>query len=165
MKRLLAGCLYLAIVPLCLLLSLPIMGQECRIASRITDTSRAAVRTAVVTATEMDSGATREVLSNANGYFQFAPLPPGQYRIKAVKPGFKPLSRTGVGLGPGLTTTVDLRMEGDVSGGATLETRSAGVGSLVDYVCDFSPGSGCEMLDPGNPGLMLEVVASRVFLP
>jgi len=157
--------LYPAIVILCLWLSLPIMGQDCRIAGRITDTGREAVGTAVVTATQIGSGARRVVLSNANGYFQLAPLPPGQYRIEAVKPGFMPLSHTEVALGRGSTATVDLRMEGGASGEATLETRSAGVGSLVECVCDFSPGSGCEMLEPGNPSLMLEVGASAVFLP
>lgn len=61
---------------------------------------------------------------------------PGDYRIEAVKPGFKPLSRTGVELGPDSTATVDLRMEDvEVSEAVTLEARKASPGSLLVYLC------------------------------
>jgi hypothetical protein len=138
-----------AAVLLCLCASLPATAQDCRITGHLTDASRAAVATAVITVTEVDSGAKRQVLSNAQGFFRIAPLPPGKYRIDAVKPGFMPLSRTGVELGPGSTATVDLRMDdAEVAETATLEVRKTGAGSLLVYFCGLSRGSGCEMLEP-----------------
>jgi len=85
-------------IPLWLLLILPVMAQDPLITGHITDASRTAVATAVVTVIQVDSGSRRQVLSSAKGFFQLAPLPPGRYRIDVVKPGFKPLSRAGVEL-------------------------------------------------------------------
>jgi hypothetical protein len=149
MKRKLTLGLYHAAVPLCLWISLPALGQDCRLAGHILDHSRAPVATAVVTVTHVDSGSKRQVLSNARGYFQLAPLPPGNYRIEAVKPGYKPLARTGVELGVGMTTAMDLQMaEAEVSETVTLEARKTGAESLLVYICGLSRGSGCEMLEP-----------------
>ena len=132
---------------------MPLLGQDSRITGRIADSDGAVVAAAVVTATEVDSGSTRQVLCNAQGYFQLAPLPPGEYRIEAIKPGFKPLLRTGVGLSPGLTATVRLQM-----------AREAGTGSLLTYMCDFALGSGCEMLEKGNPSSAPGVTAASDLL-
>jgi hypothetical protein len=38
-------------------------------------------------------------------------LPPGQYQIGVNKLGFKPLTRTGIVLETGITSTVDLQLE------------------------------------------------------
>jgi hypothetical protein len=141
--------LYQAALPLCLGLCLPALGQDTRITGRVLDPSRAAVATTVVTVTQVDSGFRRQVLSNAQGYFQLAPLPPGQYRIEALKPGFKPLSNTLVGLHPGATATIDLQLENaEVSDSVTFEARKSDVGSLLTYICGLSQGSGCETLYP-----------------
>jgi hypothetical protein len=149
MKYKLTWGLRQAAIPICLGFSLPALAQDCRITGRVLDDSRTAVATAVVTATQMDSGSTRQVLSNPQGYFQLAQLPPGNYRIEAVKPGFAPLSRTGVDLGAGMTTTLDLQMkEAEVSETVTLEARKTSAESLLVYICGLSRGSGCEMLEP-----------------
>jgi len=153
-------------VTLCLWFCSPLLAQDSRIAGRITDAAGAAVATAVVTATQVDSGSALQVLCNAQGYFQLAPLPPGEYRIEAVKPGFKPLLRTGVGLGPGLTATVRLRMDNArVSETIALAARKSGTGFLLTYMCDFSLGSGCEMLETGNPSSAPDVTAASALLP
>jgi hypothetical protein len=136
-------------VLLCCWLSVPAIGQDCRITGRITDADGSALATAIVTATHLESGFERQVLSNAQGSFQLAPLPAGQYRIDAVKPGFKPLSRTGVDLAAGLNHAVDLHMEAAaVSETISLEARKVGAGFLLAYVCGLSRSSGCEMLTP-----------------
>ena len=137
------------LIPLGLLIALPAIGQDSRIVGHITDARQAAVATAVVSVTNVDSESRRQVLSNAQGYFQLAPLAPGRYRIDAVKPGFRPYSRTLVGLNQGSSATVDLQMEdAEVSEIATVEARKAGGGSLLTYICGLSQGSGCEMIDP-----------------
>jgi hypothetical protein len=149
MKRKLTWGLHNATVPLCLWLCWPVMGQDFGISGQVRDASRIAVATAVVTATSAESGSTRQVLSNAQGHFRLDRLPPGQYRIEAVKPGFKPLLRTGVGLGVGLTANVDLQMEeAEASETVILQARKTSTGSLLVYICGLSQGAGCEMLEP-----------------
>jgi hypothetical protein len=67
---------------LCLGLCSSLLAQDSRITGHITDASGAVVAAAVVTATQVDSGSTRQVLCNAQGYFQLAPLPPGNIGSK-----------------------------------------------------------------------------------
>jgi len=154
--------LYQVAVPLCLWFSLPAVGQDCRITGHVIDAGRAAVASAIVTVTQLDSGSSRQVLSNTQGYFQLAALPPGTYRIDAMKPGFKPLSRTGVELSPGSAFTLDLRMEdAEVSETVSLEARKSGAESLLVYICGLSLGSGCEMLEP----LVIPTQAASPLLP
>jgi hypothetical protein len=158
------GLSYLLAIPLGLWVSLPALGQEARITGRIIDAHQSALPTVIVIATSVESGATREVLSNRQGYFQMAQLAPGNYRLEAVRPGYKLLSRAEVGLGVGGTATVELQMEAEeVSESVTLEGRTSAAGSLLAYFCDVSPGSGCEMIDTGKPGS--DVTAVMLPLP
>jgi hypothetical protein len=141
-------------------LSLPAMGQDSRITGHITDGNQSAVATAVVTATQVDSGSRRQVLSTAQGFFQLGPLAPGSYRIDVVKPGFKPLSQSGVELAGHLAATVDLRLE--IAEGfetITLEARQTDAGSLLAYICSLS--TGCEMIEP----VMVSSLTDSPFLP
>jgi len=164
MRCKLTRCLYPA-VALCLGLWLPLLGQDSRITGRITDAAGAVVAAAVVTATQVDSGSTRQVLCNAQGYFQLAPLPPGEYRIEAIKPGFKPLLRTGVGLSPGLTANVRLQMDNaEVSETVPQVARNSDRGFLIAYMCDFALGSGCEMLETVSPSSAPGVTAASGLL-
>jgi hypothetical protein len=166
MQRQLTWCLYPAAIPLCLWLSLPLAAQDCRIAGRITDAGRTAVATAIITATQVDSGAKRQVLSNAQGYFQLAPLSAGQYRIEAAKPGFKPLSPRAVSLSPGSAATVDLQMENtQASEPVALEVRRLNAGFLLAYICGLSTGSGCETLAPEDPASMFDAAVIKAYLP
>src|ERR1700683_2175089 len=146
MERKLNWGLYRLAVPLCLWFSLPALGQDCGITGHVFDASRAALATAVVTVTQVDSGSRRQVLSNAQGYFRLSPLSPGNYRIEAVKPVLKPQAQKFVELDRGSAATVDLQMEeAEVSETVTLEARETGAGSLLAYICGLSAGSGCEM--------------------
>ena len=123
----------------------------------ITNASGAVVTAAVVTATQVDSGSARQLLSNAQGAFQLTALPPGEYRIEAVKPGFDPVLRTGVVLRPGLTATLSLQMD--------RASVSAKVTTLTYMMCDFSLGSGCEMLETGSSGSATDVTAMSILVP
>ena len=93
------------------LLGLPAMAQNAQLEGRVTDASQAIVSEAAITVTRTDSGLKREVLSNEQGLYAVPLLPPGQYQIDVTKEGFKPLTRTGVVLETGTTSTVDLQLE------------------------------------------------------
>jgi hypothetical protein len=152
MKHVLRCGRYLTTIPLCLWLSLPASAQLCRIRGTVTDSRQAAVAAAVVTVIQVNSGLIHQVLSNAHGRFQLMTMPPGEYRVEAAKPGFKPLPHTRVTLGTGLTAVLDLHME-DAQAAETTER------SLVAYVCGLSPGSGCEMIEPTDAASELDVAA------
>ena len=77
----------------------------------VTDPSGSAIPDAVLTLTNAATGFKRQVLTGADGVYQFLQTPPGTYQIGAAKPGFNPLSRTGVELLVNTPSTVDLHME------------------------------------------------------
>jgi hypothetical protein len=93
------------------------------IAGHVTDGNGTAIASVVVTVTQTDSGLKRMVLSNGQGHYLLDRLPPGEYRVEAVKPGFKPLSRNDVHVGPGRTITVDLSLRVETS---TVSSRHKG---------------------------------------
>jgi hypothetical protein len=153
MKRQPTWSLYFAAIPLWLWLATPLIGQDCRIAGHIMDADQNSVPTAVVIATQADSGATHQVLSNAEGFFQLLSLPCGKYRIETVEPGFQPLSRGGLGLNPGSTATVDLQLApAENSKIATWGARGADASSL-------------RMFESEAFALVLDVAAITTFLP
>ena len=77
----------------------------------VTDPSGSAIPDAVLTLTNAGTGFKRQVLTSADGVYQFLQAPPGTYQIAAAKPGFNPLARSGVELLVNSPSTVDLRME------------------------------------------------------
>ena len=54
----------------------------------VTDPSSAVVSGATVTLTSSDTGATQYVVTGANGFYRFALLKPGQYRLTVKQAGF-----------------------------------------------------------------------------
>jgi len=88
-----------------------LFGQvSAELAGTVTDQSGALVSQAAVTARNTDTGAVRSALSDSSGRYQLPSLPPGQYEIRAAKPGFADAIRTGVRLAVGQQATVDLRL-------------------------------------------------------
>ena len=65
---------------------------------------------AVITVTNIETGATRTVTTDESGVYRFPLLPLGTYRITAEAANFKKLVREGVTLTTGQTATVDLNL-------------------------------------------------------
>jgi hypothetical protein len=61
------------------------------LAGKLTDPSGAAIANATVTATNLDNGQTQTATTGADGGYQFAVLPPGNYRVRFDAAGFKTL--------------------------------------------------------------------------
>ena len=151
---------------LSLWLALPAIAQNCRIVGHITDSRHAVVPNAIVTVTQLDTGLARQVLANAQGEFQLVRMPPGDYRVGALKPGFKPLKRKASALCSASASLLDLQLEeSPVSEVVTLEARKAGDGSLLMYICGLARGSGCELLEPSNPASTLDVATLSAVVP
>src|SRR5215467_6882676 len=86
------GCIFLA-------LTFSLFSQTLgEITGRLTDASGAAVPLARITATNVDTNATRSALSNDAGVYSFPSLQPGLYSIRVEKPGFKVVTQSNVHL-------------------------------------------------------------------
>src|ERR671924_302573 len=71
------------------------------ISGRVEDASGAAVPGAAVTATNVETGATRTATSGETGTYRVLSLPIGRYEVKAELPGFKAALQTGIKLDVG----------------------------------------------------------------
>lgn len=89
----------------------------------ITDSSGAAVAAATVTITEVQENVSRSATTNESGFYSFPDLPPGLYKIKVEKQGFKTVLREGVTISVSNTAHVDLAVApGSVSETITVES-------------------------------------------
>jgi Carboxypeptidase regulatory-like domain/TonB dependent receptor-like, beta-barrel len=85
------------------------------ILGNVKDNSGAAVPGAQVTATNVDTGASRATITDADGQYTLPLLPVGNYQLEVVLSGFKNAVRTGILLEVGRNARVDATIEpGDV---------------------------------------------------
>jgi predicted porin len=77
----------------------------------VTDQTGATLRDVMVTIKNVDTGATRASATDGRGHYQESGLTPGRFEIRAAKPGFADETRTGISLGAGQDTTVDIKMQ------------------------------------------------------
>jgi hypothetical protein len=82
-----------------------------QIEGMVADQTGAAVKGATITATNIETGASRSVITDESGVFRFPLLPLGTYRLTAEAANFKKSVRDGVSLATGQTATVDLNLE------------------------------------------------------
>ena len=81
----------------------------------VTDQHGGLVQGANVTATQIDTGYTRNDRTDANGSYLLSNLPPGPYRLQISLQGFKPYEQTGIVLHVATSHVVDAMLEvGDV---------------------------------------------------
>jgi hypothetical protein len=118
---------------LALALAAPAFGQSQAINGTIEgtvmDDQGAVLPGVVVTVINLDTGATRSVVTNDSGLYRAPLLPLGTYRVSAELQGFRTYEQTGVTLTAGRTAVVDIRL----SVGALAETVTVTADSpLVD---------------------------------
>ena len=114
-------------LPALMAISLSASGQVTgAISGRIEDPSGAGVRGAAVTV-NLETGATRAVVTDDAGNFRAMSLPIGPYQVRAEKTGFKTQVRNGVNLVVGQEAVVNLRLEiGDLSQDVTVTEAESG---------------------------------------
>lgn len=81
------------------------------LSGRITDPRGAAIPTATVTASNIETGVSRTALTNLSGWYQLLELPIGMYEVHAGKAGFADEIRQGVFLVVGQDANVDLTLQ------------------------------------------------------
>jgi len=110
--QLLIGGLFLATSTSVFSQSQALNGQ---IEGTVQDQAGAAVLNAVITATSVETGATRTLKTDESGVYHFPLLPLGSYRITAEAANFKKFVREGITLTTGQTATIDIRLQvGDI---------------------------------------------------
>src|SRR5438093_5879557 len=141
MKRFLT--LPLSAVLVCVLTATTFWGQAVstsQITGTVKDQTGAVLPGAEVSATQMDTGAKRPVVSDETGSYILANLPIGPYRLEVGLPGFRTYVQTGIVLQVGSNPTIPVVLavgqvseQVEVSADAALvETRSTGVGQVID---------------------------------
>jgi hypothetical protein len=92
----------LAVLAFCLAAGIGVAAQSGSgtLVGTVADEQGATMPGATVVATEIATGASRTVVTGADGIFSFASLPPGRYRFQITLSGFAPLNLTDVNLAP-----------------------------------------------------------------
>jgi len=126
------------------------------IAGQVTDASGASIPEATLTLRHVETGLKRSTRSNRQGFYVFAALEVGQYRLEAAKDGFKKLTVSELALRVAEQARIDLELEvGDlneeitVSGdGALGLEESATLGAVIpnNYIVNL-PLDGRNFLD------------------
>src|SRR5262245_23439568 len=83
------------------------------ITGSVTDSSGGALPGVDVTLINPETGARLDAVTNENGIYRFASLPPGSYRIEAMLPSFMPISRGPLTLQVSQTLAIDLTLQVD----------------------------------------------------
>lgn len=114
-KRFSRRTLYLALSFACFtVIAIPVRAQTAAtgaITGTVRDTSGGVIVGAKVTATLSSTGETRQVVTNSQGFYRFPLLPPGKYRLKVERSGFKAAVHTGVSVTVTETSVVNLKLE------------------------------------------------------
>lgn len=107
---------------------------------QVTDTTGAAVPGASVIATNTGTGLTLKVISNGNGAYRIAPLPPGTYILTATSKGFSTYVQQGITLTVALSATQNVTLKPGTtqqtvrvtSNAELINTTSASIGMTVN---------------------------------
>lgn len=106
----------------------------------VTDSTSSRLADVKVTATSTATGVVQNAVTNVQGEFNLAPLPPGQYDVAAERSGFQRYSQTAVTLELGRMVRLDLTLQvGQVSEtvevsaqAPLLESETATVGQYIE---------------------------------
>lgn len=91
----------------------------------VTDSSGAVVPKAKVVITEVNTGISRRMETNASGNYMFAALEPGAYRVSVEHPGFRTAVKEGIDLLVNTTVRADLALQpGPVSEAVTVTAEA-----------------------------------------
>jgi hypothetical protein len=116
------------------------VGTTGEILGIVTDPQGAVVSSAKVTLTNTETNVSQTATTDSNGKFDFVNLPPGTYRIRIEKQGFRSVALENVEVKVAVTTRVDTRLEvGQFTEivvvsetGAKVETTNIALGSTVN---------------------------------
>jgi hypothetical protein len=98
----------------------------------VSDPSNAVVANAAIKLRDQQSGALRETVTNSEGYYTFASVPPGAYEITISSPGFETYSQTGIALGGGDKLNVNISLKVGNTANTVVVTGNVDIITPVD---------------------------------
>ena len=87
-----------------------VSAQSAEVSGRVVDEQQRAVPGATITLTNQETGLARTNLSDAEGLYRFAGLPPALYDVRASLAGFTTVERTAITLQVGAILHVDFAL-------------------------------------------------------
>lgn len=147
-----------------------------RITGRVVDSAGAVVPNVTVRAVQAGTNLTLTTVSNAEGNYELANLPPGVYHLSAELPGFKRYERGPIEVRVGDVLSVEIVMEvGTLSESVTvtaeaplLESATAAMGQVIDNrrILDLPlPGASAMYLTQLTPGVISTNPPTHGWLP
>lgn len=111
-----------------------------QMSGRVSDESGAVLPGVTITATQIDTGATRSVVTGDGGVYVLPNLPTGPYRLEAMLSGFRTYAQTGIVLQVAAAPVINVAMAlGNleetvtVAGAAPLvDVKSAGISTVIE---------------------------------
>src|SRR2546428_3689916 len=115
-------------------------GATAQISGMVTDQSGAVLPGVKITATQTETGVSRNAVSNETGSYVLPNLPVGPYRLETALPGFRTFAQTGIVLQVNSNPAIKIVLEvGQVTetievqaNASMVETRSTGVGAVIE---------------------------------
>src|SRR5580658_1023836 len=103
----------LTLLLIALLTSLNVAGQQITgsIRGTVLDPSGAIVPAATVTAMQIETGLTRDVITDRQGEYVLVELPIGHYQLEVRAQGFQKYLQQGISLGVNETATVSIHLK------------------------------------------------------
>ncbi|MBI4908563.1 MAG: carboxypeptidase regulatory-like domain-containing protein [Acidobacteria bacterium] len=126
--RLLAG----AVLSLALALQMPAQSIYGTITGIVSDPSNAVISGAKLKLRDMQSGSMRETITNSEGYYTFASVPPGAYELTATNSGFESYTQQGIGLRGGDKLNFNLTLKVGNTANTVVVTGDADLVAPVD---------------------------------
>ncbi len=117
----------------------------------VTDPSGAAIQDAAVTLTNVNTNASLQTTTNAEGSYRFAFVSPGTYQVNISATGFQNQQRSGVVVTAGQPTTVSVQLA--VAGASQTVEVVGGESAVQSQNADVATSYNSEMIDNlPNPG-------------
>src|ERR1700728_3466100 len=108
---------WLALLAFLLVCATGAVAQDsANISGQVLDPSGSAVKEAVVTARNLDTGLEHSTTTDDQGRYQIHGLQPGQFEVRAAKQGFSEQTRTGISLAVRQGATVDIKIQPKAAG-------------------------------------------------
>ena len=123
-------CLLSAASPVCSQSTTSLRGT-------VTDSQGAVIPGAVVSASDLEKGLSRQIVTDAVGEYAFLQLQPGTYSLKVEKPGFATATRDGIKLLVNTPTSLNI----ELSIGNTSETVNVVAEAAATNTVDASVGN------------------------
>jgi len=111
-------------------LVVPVFAQDATLVGTVTDPSGAAVSSATITITNIDTGVSRTLATSSDGQYVAPGLINGHYTVKVAMSGFKAAEQSGITLQVGDRSRVDFKLQvGSAQEQVTVEANAIAVQS------------------------------------